>query len=351
MRIDTGHHPLRRGLFIAGRPVDLAGEIESRPPAWFRANGAVASAGNSRIRWHNPGRKMCRSSNPSDGVQCLPLNCPRATTRKNRSDNIRWSNCPSGSRKSWCWSLSANVLSLSSIRRAIARTDAPDRTVEKRRIGRNPSAECHAPSSKYRPKSTEADSAPDAYRRKRKISTGFSSPYCGSRISKSIVRASSRAGVPVFIRPASKPIATSDSVTPCEAGVPRPAALGVRTTAVHQPRRGTSRQSGSRQFGRELAPPCCVRIAAVTCRADPPPCRPAVPVNSSSTAVSCQMIEVAGVFRAYAATSAEKRVLSHWARGLHIAAPFERLSMRNWTAVRSVIRPICPPKASISLTI
>ena len=34
-----------------------------------------------------------------------------------------------------------------------------------------------------------------------------------------------------------------------------------------------------------------------------------------------------------------------------MAAPFERLSIRNWTAVRSVMRPVSPPKASISLTI
>ena len=42
---------------------------------------------------------------------------------------------------------------------------------------------------------------------------------------------------------------------------------------------------------------------------------------------------------------------SHCARGLHMAGPFERLSIRNWMAVRSVTKPMYPPNASISLTI
>ena len=43
--------------------------------------------------------------------------------------------------------------------------------------------------------------------------------------------------------------------------------------------------------------------------------------------------------------------LSHCALGLQTAGPFDRLSMRNCIAVASVTSPICPPKASISLTI
>ena len=34
-----------------------------------------------------------------------------------------------------------------------------------------------------------------------------------------------------------------------------------------------------------------------------------------------------------------------------MAAPFERLSIRNWSVVRSVIRAVRPPSASISRTI
>ena len=46
-----------------------------------------------------------------------------------------------------------------------------------------------------------------------------------------------------------------------------------------------------------------------------------------------------------------KRILSHCARGLHMAGPFERFSMRNWIVERSVMIPMRPPKASISRTI
>ena len=42
---------------------------------------------------------------------------------------------------------------------------------------------------------------------------------------------------------------------------------------------------------------------------------------------------------------------SHCARGLHTAGPFPRFNILNWIAVASVIRPICPPNASTSLTI
>ena len=42
---------------------------------------------------------------------------------------------------------------------------------------------------------------------------------------------------------------------------------------------------------------------------------------------------------------------SHCARGLHIAGPLERFSIRNCMAVWSVTNPIYPPKASISRTI
>ena len=48
---------------------------------------------------------------------------------------------------------------------------------------------------------------------------------------------------------------------------------------------------------------------------------------------------------------AEKRGLSHCARGLHIAGPLERLSIRNCSVAASVTRPEYPPRASTSRTI
>ena len=47
----------------------------------------------------------------------------------------------------------------------------------------------------------------------------------------------------------------------------------------------------------------------------------------------------------------ENWILSHCARGLHIAGPFERFSIRNWRVERSVTMPVHPPRASISRTI
>ena len=69
-----------------------------------------------------------------------------------------------------------------------------------------------------------------------------------------------------------------------------------------------------------------------------------------SVTSSCQMWRFS-VFSSRRRHSVMKRARSHWARGLHMAGPFERLSMRNCMAQASVTSPICPPKASISRTI
>ena len=49
--------------------------------------------------------------------------------------------------------------------------------------------------------------------------------------------------------------------------------------------------------------------------------------------------------------SSAKRIRSLCALGLHIAGPLLLLSIRNCTALLSVIIPDCPPSASISRTI
>ena len=71
-------------------------------------------------------------------------------------------------------------------------------------------------------------------------------------------------------------------------------------------------------------------------------------INSST--VSCQICRL-GVFSNISRHAQINLPRSHCARGLHMAGPFERLSMRNWIAVRSVTIPMYPPSASISLTI
>ena len=72
--------------------------------------------------------------------------------------------------------------------------------------------------------------------------------------------------------------------------------------------------------------------------------------TSNSSAWSCQMsrFSVASSVVLHAQINFSR---SHCARGLHTAGPFPIFNMRNCMAVLSVIRPIFPPKASISLTI
>ena len=72
--------------------------------------------------------------------------------------------------------------------------------------------------------------------------------------------------------------------------------------------------------------------------------------TSNSFTVSCQICRL-GVFSNTSLHAPINLLRSHCARGLHIAGPFERFSIRNWIAVLSVISPICPPSASISRTI
>ena len=71
---------------------------------------------------------------------------------------------------------------------------------------------------------------------------------------------------------------------------------------------------------------------------------------STSQASSCQMSRLS-VWSRWWRQVVMNFARSHWARGLHMAGPFERLSMRNWMAVASVTMPVMPPKASVSRTI
>ena len=78
---------------------------------------------------------------------------------------------------------------------------------------------------------------------------------------------------------------------------------------------------------------------------------PSSPVSINSSLTSSCHIERWSVCSRIPRHSAENFIRSHCARGLHIAGPFERLSIRNWMEARSVTIPIRPPNASISRTI
>src|SRR5690606_20612974 len=66
--------------------------------------------------------------------------------------------------------------------------------------------------------------------------------------------------------------------------------------------------------------------------------------------VSCQMSKFGMASNCHRHSSA-KRIRSFCERGLHIAGPFDLLSMRNCNVLLSAIMPVYPPIASISRTI
>ena len=71
---------------------------------------------------------------------------------------------------------------------------------------------------------------------------------------------------------------------------------------------------------------------------------------STSVTSSCQMCRCS-VCSSLCRHVVMNRARSHCARGLHMAGPFERFSIRNCMAVASVTSPIPPPSASTSRTI
>ena len=70
----------------------------------------------------------------------------------------------------------------------------------------------------------------------------------------------------------------------------------------------------------------------------------------SSTTISCQKSMFFNFSSSILHISA-KRILSLWHLGLHMAGPFDLLSILNCTIVWSEIMPERPPNASTSLTI
>ena len=70
----------------------------------------------------------------------------------------------------------------------------------------------------------------------------------------------------------------------------------------------------------------------------------------SSSAWSCQIFKLS-ILSSVRLHSQMNFSLSHCALGDQTAGPFPLFNILNCMAVASVIRPICPPKASISRTI
>ena len=164
-----------------------------------------------------------------------------------------------------------------------------------------------------------------------------SSPGCSSISSKCTLRASMRTGVPVFMRCTLMPCAAMEAVRNVAAGSEqRPPATIFRPMCMSPLRKVPAVTTAQRQRN---SAPHTVRT--------PQTWPSATKISATS---SCQMSRFS-VFSSVFRHSAMKRMRSHWARGLHMAGPFERFSMRNCIVAASVTRPICPPSASISRTI
>ena len=151
-----------------------------------------------------------------------------------------------------------------------------------------------------------------------------------------------RTGVPVFIRSTRKPMSRSCSVIPVDAGsLIRPPGHCVRPTCINPLRNVPAVRMTARA---ENSAPRAVRT--------PPTAFPPSDVSSikSSLTLSCHMVRWS-VFSRILRHRALNLMRSLCARGLHMAGPFERLSILNCNAVSSVTIPIMPPRASISRTI
>ena len=152
-----------------------------------------------------------------------------------------------------------------------------------------------------------------------------------------MVRSSRRGGVPVFMRPTVKPREANCSVIPRAGGSEtRPPGVCTRPTCINP-------------FKNVPA----VRMTALALNVMPravftPFTTPPSMINSLTE--SCHMDRF-GVFSSSSRHSRMNCWRSLCERGLHMAGPLLRLSMRNWMLLRSVTMPICPPNASISRTI
>ena len=152
-----------------------------------------------------------------------------------------------------------------------------------------------------------------------------------------IERLSRRTGVPVFIRPAVMPSFVILSVSPFAAGsATRPPSICTLPMCI-SPLRNVPAVMMT-HFVLNSAPSCVFTPVTFSFS------------TKSSVAMSCHMSRF-GMFSSISRQYWLNFVLSHCARGLHIAGPFERLSMRNWIDDLSVTMPVYPPSASISLTI
>ena len=227
-------------------------------------------------------------------------------------------------------------------RRAVARTDSGDLSVEERRLAR-----CAPAPARALRLWCAADDRRSAFSG-RSVATnengvGSASP-CSTwntprrrSFSKSIDRRASRGGVPVFSRPHSKPKPFSDSARSLDGGSPaRPAGRCSRPTWI-SPLRNVPVVIDQTAAGQALVRPPAPDRRPARHAPEPVPRGPESIRSSAARSSSSR-------------TQAPYRRLSACARGDHTAGPRLRLSILNCRPVASMALPINPPSASISLT-
>ena len=154
---------------------------------------------------------------------------------------------------------------------------------------------------------------------------------------KSMVRSSRRGGVPVFMRPTLTPSDASCSVMPVAGGSEtRPPGVLTVPTCINPLRKVPAVRITARAVN-------VIPRTVLTPFTTPPS-------MTNSLTESCHIYRF-GVFSSTRLHSRMNCWRSLCERGLHMAGPLLRLSIRNWMQLRSVTIPIWPPRASISRTI
>ena len=165
--------------------------------------------------------------------------------------------------------------------------------------------------------------------------TGSSSPACVPTAAQSIVRPSSRGGVPVFSLPSGSANSSTRSASRTDAASPIRPAGRVSCPIWITPRRKVpvvSTTAGARTSAPSASTtPATAPFSTIRSTTSP---------GTSQTSVASTACRIAARYRPRSA----------WVRGPCAAGPLLRLSSRNWIPAWSAAQPMTPSKASISRT-
>ncbi len=157
-----------------------------------------------------------------------------------------------------------------------------------------------------------------------------------------MLRPSTRGGVPVFMRPDSKPKVASCSVIPYAAFSPERPPPNCFSPMCITALRKVPLVSTTDRHGMTLPMPVRTPVTRTL---------PSFPVSVSRPVTVSWRKWTLGVCSSFFRQVCAKSSRSFCVRGLHMAGPLLRFSIRNWTVLISLTIPEYPPSASISRTI